>query len=74
MCAVAVAQPPAADHADCSQAVASLDAAQQASLQLELAHLQQLYFTPESVAPGLPIDPNGGPDRAAAQGNLLTFQ
>lgn len=67
MCAVAVAQPPAAELANCSQAVASLDAAQQASLRVELAHLQQQYFTPDSSAPGLPIDPDGGTSRAAAQ-------
>lgn len=33
----------------------------------ELAIVQQKYFTPESTFPGLPIDPEGGAGRAAAQ-------
>ena len=37
-------------------------------MQQELAIIQQKYFTPESTFPGLPIDPEGGAGRAAAQG------
>lgn len=66
--AAAVAMPSAIGDASPSCAVAAYDAAQQAAMRQELAIIQQKYFTPESTFPGLPIDPEGGTGRAAAQG------
>ena len=66
--AAAVAMPSAIGDASPSCAIAAYDAAQQAAMRQELAIIQQKYFTPESTFPGLPIDPEGGTGRAAAQG------
>lgn len=67
--AVAVAVPSlSTGDAGRSSSIAALDAAQQAGLRRELAVMQQQYFTPESKAPGLPLDPQGDAGSAAAQG------
>lgn len=70
--AVAVASVATGDAGGIST-IAALDASQQAGLRQELAVLQQLYFTPECEARlGLPLDPEGGASRAAAQGKCST--
>ena len=66
--AAAVAMPAALGNASPSCSIAAYDVAQQTALRQELTIIHQKYFTPESTVPGLPIDPDGGAGRAAAQG------